>query len=107
MHRSWVGHWWFIPHHIYLLLGWFALGVLQFVFVIVDIWWPVDGRPFFYVSNLVWEYWYIFLIIALLLVPLTQRQRKLPVTAKIHKSVIERYHSDKVKYKPRNLKGRI
>jgi uncharacterized protein (DUF2235 family) len=101
-HRSWIWHWWFIPIHVYWLLGLFVLLVAQLGIAYAGLFWPLPWRPFDFVAMLIWENWAGFLLISLLLIPLSQRRRTILPGAKVHRSLQKRYDKGTA---PRNLRA--
>ncbi|MBY0553170.1 DUF2235 domain-containing protein [bacterium] len=102
LHESWSGLWWFIPSYLYLVLALATFAIIQ---------WLSVYEPLTYAWELAKESWAWSWLCTVagfaLLVLITQKKRKIPANAKIHKSVKERMDNSSNKYRPSNIKNVI
>lgn len=108
-HESWTGIWWFIPHHVYVLIAAVLLLLAQVILAVGDLWWEWPARPFTAVCLWLFQEpvrWGSFAIMLLLFVGGTRISRTIPKNSKVHRSVKERMDKA-LGYKPKKLQDVI
>jgi hypothetical protein len=102
IHKSWIGIWWFVPSHIYFLLFISIIITYEFFVSIFNFsWWPIlkliDNLYSFSI-----EYYCSMTLIFILMIFTTNKMRRIPHDALIHKSVQDQMNKNS-KYQPKNL----
>lgn len=100
-HESWRGFFWFVPWHVYALLILLLILIVQFLTAYLGLFFDLPYRPFSWTLIGICEYWPFVITAILIGIPFTQKIRKIPIGARIHKSVEERWAHGK--YRPKNL----